>query len=157
MGFNRLGRIVFIGVIAIITLQSLSRADLESIPSQSIDPVREPAQVSLTADRLVGFVPMKLNLSGTVLTRTGDLLPVSSEQKIRVVVESARVRVHNSMTITNMMPDYHYETSAPGPAKPGAFRRAIEIRRPGTYTFRVQVIASDGSVLSSNDVSVKAL
>jgi hypothetical protein len=155
MGFTQLGRAAFLGLIAIIAFQSMSNADVETIAP--VEAAKMPAQVSLTADRTVGFVPMKLNLSGTVQTKAGDLLPVSSEQRIRVVVESARVRVHNSMTITNMMPDYHYETSAPGPTSPGAFRRAVEIRRPGTYTFRVQVIAADGSVLSSNDVSVKVL
>src|SRR5262245_36083499 len=108
MGLKRIGKALFVALIALIVQSSLSLADLESIAPEAIDTGHEAAQVSLTTDRTVGFVPMKLNLSGTVQTRAGDLLPVSSEQKIRVVVESARLRVNNSMTITNMMPDYHY-------------------------------------------------
>jgi hypothetical protein len=147
-----------VGLLGIALLASPAPADTAAVYlPQGEDLGGRPTDVLLAADRLFGFVPMRVNLSGMVKTEAGDLIPVHAGQKIRLVVESPMLRVRNGDTVTSLVSEMHYEAVTPGPASPTAFRRAIEIRRPGHYLVRVQVIAPDGDVLSSNEVSVRAL
>jgi len=149
--------VAIVGIVGMAFLASAALADMAAtyLPPEGDD--GHLVKIRLTADRQFGFVPMQVNLSGMAQTQDGDLLPISGGQRIRLVVESPKLTVQSSLTVTRFMPDMHYEAFSPGPAVPAAFVRAIEIRRPGTYTFRVQVVAPDGAVLSSNDVSVRAL
>jgi len=120
---------------------------------------REPAltKMKLQADKRFGFAPMTVNLSGMIETRDGNLLPVSGGQDIRLVVESPYLHVQSSVPVSTLVSDVHYEVTTTGPAEPAMFKRELEIRKPGRYIFRVHVLNPDGSVLSSNEVTVKAL
>jgi hypothetical protein len=153
----RKATIAMIGVFGFALLGTAARADTAAMYLPPEDAGARQVQVQLVADRMFGFAPMTVNLSGMVRTDDGDLVPMNAGQKVRVVVESPLVRVQSGMNVDNLMFDLHYESFSAGPATPSPFKRAIEIRRPGNYTFRVQVIDPDGKILSSNDVSVRAL
>jgi len=114
-------------------------------------------RMKLQADRGFGFAPMTVNLSGMLETREGDLKPISGWQDIRLVVESPFLHVQSGVPVSNVVSDLHYEATMAGPAEPSAFKRALEIRKPGRYIFRVHVINPDGTVLSSNEVTIRAM
>lgn len=114
-------------------------------------------RMKLQADKRFGFAPMTVNLSGMIETKSGDLLPVMGGQDIRLVVESPFLNVQSSVPVSNLVSDIHYEATSAGPDAPSPFRRALEIRKPGKYIFRVHVLNPDGTVLSSNEVMVRAL
>lgn len=149
--------VAILGTVGIFLLASGALADTAALYLPPEDSVAANSQVRLSADKQFGFAPMTVNLSGMLQKDNGDLVPVDGGHQIRVIVESPFLRVQNSGGVSSLVSDIHYEALTAGPAIPAAFRRALEIRRPGNYSFRVQVIAPDGQVLRSNEVNVKAL
>jgi hypothetical protein len=143
-----------VGVVGLLLIATVAMADTAAYdPKAELKDVR----VMLAADRIFGFAPMTVNLSGMVKTEDGDLRPVGGGEVVRVVVESPLLRVQNGLdSFVSLVPDMHYESQSLGPVEPSALRKTIEIRSPGRYTFRVQVVAADGGVLSSNEVDVRA-
>ena len=146
-----------LSAVGVFLVGSGAMADTAALYIPPEETIVAPSQVKLTADRLYGFAPMIVNLSGMVQTHNGDLVPMNGGQQIRIVVESPFLRVHSGTSVSSVMNGRHYESLSAGPGMPAAFHRALEIRRAGTYLFRVQVIAPDGEVLNSNEVSVKVL
>ncbi len=158
MNHGRKKVVAAVGFVGISLLAPAALADmaLVSLPRE-VAAFAEPVRVKLAADRMYGFAPMMVNLSGMVQTKGGDLIPVNGGQQVRVVVESPLLVAQSSGIVTQIVSGLHYEAVSDGPVTPSVFRRAFEIRRPGRYTFRVQVISPDGQILSSNEVDVKAL
>jgi len=154
---TRAATVAVFGIVGLAIMTSGAIADTAALYLPDQDKTDPGVRVKLSADRMFGFVPMTVNLSGMVQTREGDLMPVNGGQTIRVVVESPLLQVQSSENVTAIANDMHYEAVTPGPVSPSAFRRLMEIRRPGHYKFRVQVIAPDGEVIGSNEISVRAL
>jgi hypothetical protein len=159
-GNMRIGRKAVVGLFGAVGISLLASGALADTASLSLPPeetISSMHQVRLVSDKQFGFAPMTVNLSGMLQGDNGDLAPMNGGQQIRVVVESPFMRVQSSTGISPLVSDIHYEAFSAGPATPSPFRRAFEIRRPGTYSFRVQVITPGGEVLSSNEVSVRVM
>jgi len=155
-----MGRRTVVGVLGAVGLSLVAAgafADTAALYLPPDEPLGVHSQVMLAADRVFGFAPMMVNLSGMLRQPNGNLLPMNGGQQIRVIVESPFLRVQNSSSVSPLVSAFHYEAVSPGPASPTAFRRMLEIKRPGTYSFRVQVLAPGGQVLNSNEVSVRVL
>ncbi len=123
-------------------------------PAADVEP---PSRAKLVADRQFGFAPMTVTLAGMLESPAGALLPIDNEQDVVLVVESPFLQISNSSGSRNIGTDFHYEATASGPVHPAVFLRSIELRRPGRYIFRIQVIDQAGQVLESNEVTIKAM
>ncbi|MBI3450343.1 MAG: hypothetical protein HY049_15690 [Acidobacteria bacterium] len=133
------------------------RADIASFTEPPQAERITARHVMLRADRIFGFAPMTIRLSGMLQEPDGNLSPMKGGQRVRIVVESPFLRVQSSGNFLPLVSDTHYEALSVGPDEPTAFQRSMEIRKPGTYSFRVQVLSTNGEVLNSNEVSVKVL
>jgi len=143
-----------VGVVGILLLVTAARADTAAY---DLTPDSRDVQLRLAADRMFGFAPMKVNLSGMVQMENGDLRPVDAGQIVRLIVDSPLLSVQQPASArVSLVPDLHYESETPGPREPSALYKSIEIRTPGRYMFRVQIVSPDGTVLSSNQVDVRA-
>jgi hypothetical protein len=154
------GRRAVVGILVTVSFSLVASGIFADTAALYLPPDEAPGihgQVMLAADRSFGFAPMLVSLSGMLRQQNGNLLPMNGGQQIRVIVESPFLRVQNSSSVSPLMSALHYEAVSPGPSTPSAFRRVLEIRRPGTYSFRVQVVAPDGQVLNSNEVNVRVL
>jgi len=146
-----------LGLLGGVFVVTGARADIASFTEPPSGEGVSARHVILRADRIFGFAPMMVRLSGMLQEPDGNLFPMRAGQRIRVVVESPFLRVQSSGNFLPLVSDTHYEALSLGPDEPAAFQRSMEIRRPGTYSFRVQVLSPDGEVLNSNEVSVRIL
>lgn len=154
-------RIVKVAIVGFIGCALLSSAVLAGAAATYVPPREEEdwtaKTVRLVADKRHGFVPMTVNLTGMMEGEEGALKPLEAGRTVRLVVEAPFLQVQNSQKASNYYSDLHYAVESAGPAKPSAFFRELELRKPGSYRFRIQVMDPDGKVLSSNEVNVKAL
>lgn len=145
----------FVGI-ALTTTSALAGAAAGYIPPT--DDTHEQARTMfLMADKMHGFAPMSVRLSGMMRTDEGNLIPLDGGQTIRLVVVSPFLSVQHSKGEPRIFADVRYEAITEGPKEPSAFKRVVELRKPGRYVFHVQVVDDDGTIVSSNRVSVKAL
>jgi len=147
--------VTFAAVLALVNTNVVADTAAAYLPPEQPGP--DLAKMQLQADKRFGFAPMTVNLSGMIATKDGNLVPVQGGQDIRLVVESPFLNVQTGVPVSNLVSDLHYEATSAGPEEPSAFRRVLEIRKPGKYIFRVHVLNPDGTVLSSNEVMVRAL
>jgi len=157
MSHGRKALLATVGSATLFLMVSGAVADSAALYLPPDEATSAQNQVKLSADRLFGFAPMTVNLSGMLEEKDGNLVPMNGGQQIRVIVESPFLRVMSSNNSSSVLSGLHFESTDAGPVVPSAFHRALEIRRPGTYLFRVQVIAPNGEVVNSNEVSVRAL
>jgi hypothetical protein len=124
---------------------------------QPPDPERVPSRLAkLVADRQFGFAPMTVNLSGMLQSRDGSLFPIESGSNIVLVVESPFLYMKTTTGSNHIGTDFRQVSSAALPDRDSAFAKAVEIRRPGRYVFRIHVLDQSGVVSYSNEVTVKA-
>jgi hypothetical protein len=157
MGVRRWGIVAVFGMVALALASQGAVADTAARylpPDKDIDPAKK---VRLVADKRHGFAPMTVSLSGMIETKAGSLIPMNGGQTLRLVIEEPFLSVQSSVTLSGRYSDLHYESSMYGPKRPMPFHREIQLRKPGRYMFRLEVTGADGRLLSSNEVSVKAL
>lgn len=145
----------FVGI-ALTTTSALAGAAAGYIPPTD-DTDEQVRMMFLMADKRHGFAPMSVRLSGMMRTDNGNLVPLDGGQTIRLVVVSPFLSVQHSKGEPHIFADVRYEAITDGPEEPSAFKRVVELRKPGRYVFHVQVVDVDGRIVSSNRVSVKAL
>lgn len=117
----------------------------------------EPLQARLVASRQFGFAPLTIRLSGMLETRGGDLFPIGSNQDVILTVESPFLYMQSTAGSYHIGTDYRLETTLDGKATPSVFAQIIALERPGRYVFRIHVVDESGTVVTSNEVTVKAL
>jgi hypothetical protein len=150
--------VALVGILGLAVLAStslLADTAVAFVPPE--ESAFEAANVKLMADRQFGFAPLKIHLSGMLQSREGDLFPLDGEQRVRLVVESPFLHVQNSSGESWVGTDFRLESTSSGPEQPNAFTRFIELKRPGRYVFRLTVLDTDGRVVQSDEVTVKAL
>jgi hypothetical protein len=161
-----IGGVMRSGRTAVVALAALAGAMLFSspvvadaaatyVPPEA--PIEKLERVKLMADKRFGFAPMTVRLSGMVETSGGNLVPVEGGQDIRLVVASPFLNVQQGVPVTTFATDTQYEAITTGPAEAQPFHRVLQLRKTGKYVFRVQILNPNGSVLSSNEVTVTAL
>ncbi len=158
MRFRGSAIVGMIGCIGLL-LAGIPRASADTAAYYEPPPadVAAPSRAKLVADRQFGFAPMTVTLAGMLESSAGALLPIDNDLDVVLVVESPFIHLSNSSGSRYIGTDFHYESTTSGPADQAVFIRAIELRRPGRYVFRIQVVDRAGQVLESNEVTIKAM
>ncbi|HXI02161.1 MAG TPA: hypothetical protein VNI57_03195 [Candidatus Saccharimonadales bacterium] len=158
MRFRKTWIVILVAVLGLATAAApsvLADSAAYYVPPQQEEPA--PASARLMADKPFGFVPLTVNLSGMLQARNGDLLPIPTNGTVTLFVESPFLHMSTVAGSYQIGTDYRYESTTRQPADSLAFTRAIKVERPGRYLFRIQVTDSQGRILQSNEVTVKAM
>lgn len=158
MRFRKTWIVILVAVLGLATAAApsvLADSAAYYVPPPQQEPV--PASAKLVADRPFGFVPLTVNLSGMLQARNGDLLPIPTNGTVTLLVESPFLQMHSVAGSYQIGTDYRFESTTQQPADAQAYTRSIKVNRPGRYLFRIQVTDSQGRILQSNEVTVKAM
>ncbi|MCI0548626.1 MAG: hypothetical protein L0027_15245 [Candidatus Rokubacteria bacterium] len=157
MSFWKKAVISTIGLASIVVAVPPVTADTAAYYEPPAQPAPEPTRARLVADRQFGFAPMTVTLSGMLESGNGMLHPIDESQDVVLVVESPFLHTTNGSGSRSIGTDFRYEARTSTAADARAFYRAVEIKRPGRYLFRIQVLDGAGQVLQSNEVTIKAM
>jgi hypothetical protein len=140
-----------LGVLALAAVASLPlRADSPAVTDVSACELLDVASLDLKASRMVGFAPMRLEVSGTLIDADGHELHMPAGAEATLLLESPSYRSFGDDAGASVVFVDHTEDD-------DSLSRSLVIHQPGTYTLRWVVKDGDRETVQSDEVRIRVL
>ena len=140
-----------LGVLALTAAASLPlRADSPGLAEVAPSELLAVANLDLKASRLVGFAPMRVEVSGTFLDAAGREIRMPANAQATLMLESPSYRSFGDDESNS--PVFTDESTADT-----SLSRRLVIHQPGTYTLRWVVKDGDRETVLSDEVRIRVL
>ena len=154
-----LRRMLVRGLVVALVVLLAGTAFTADLPQKNEDVTEGPESAvfdfHIRVNKAVGLTPLNIKISGVLLDKDHNEIPLIGGQKVSMEVEASHYRIVGGGGSSNLVHAGVAELDSAGVKTP--MDREIVIKRSGTYLIQLILVEEDGTEVRSNKVKVKAM